>query len=580
MKKIFSFLFVALFSVSMWADASYTVVGSDAAIFGTTYDPSNTANDMTLNGIYVLLKNNVTLAQTTGDWPGYKICQDHGWTKTFPQDGNSYYEVTAAGNYNVVFSFNLSDETYTISLVPTSVEYQTLYFVNKDNWEDVRLYAWAGESNKYMVWPGEKMTKTGNKINEMDIYSYSVPATYNKVIFSNGGSDELPYETWTDATPYYYNGTWYASIDDIDDEVNTKYFITGDANLVGSEKAWHADAIRVKADSYTLENLAAGKVYKLAVSLDGTWDEGKVKKFRNLTEYEAGQYTDNDLNILFSMAEAGNVTVTYTNSVFTVEGNFDLPAVTLKGNRLPEPSKAMTTNTVAQTASATFTLPDEYVGEGKYYSFLVAFSNLDQRCKNYTFNRDYDYTDNILSKGDSLSFRADFAGSYTITWNYATNGVTVVFAPIPVARYYVAGDLTDWSDTTKMARMVESEGVWSAGVTLNASSNYQFKIHRWQGPYQAIYGAHDAVNSMTSSNCTDWKLSSPGENINLATSNAGQYTFKFTPTDNNDLDVVYPNATAIDNTAEDVKAIKRIENGQLVIIKNGVKYNALGAEVK
>ncbi len=38
--------------------------------------------------------------------------------------------------------------------------------------------------------------------------------------------------------------------------------------------------------------------------------------------------------------------------------------------------------------------------------------------------------------------------------------------------------------------------------------------------------------------------------------------------------------TAIDNTEAEVKAVKRIVNGQLVIEKNGVKYNAQGAVVK
>ena len=38
--------------------------------------------------------------------------------------------------------------------------------------------------------------------------------------------------------------------------------------------------------------------------------------------------------------------------------------------------------------------------------------------------------------------------------------------------------------------------------------------------------------------------------------------------------------TAIDNTEVGVKAVKMIENGQLVIIKNGVKYNAQGTIVK
>ena len=36
---------------------------------------------------------------------------------------------------------------------------------------------------------------------------------------------------------------------------------------------------------------------------------------------------------------------------------------------------------------------------------------------------------------------------------------------------------------------------------------------------------------------------------------------------------------AIENTNADVKTVKTFENGQLVIIKNGVKYNALGVEL-
>ena len=36
----------------------------------------------------------------------------------------------------------------------------------------------------------------------------------------------------------------------------------------------------------------------------------------------------------------------------------------------------------------------------------------------------------------------------------------------------------------------------------------------------------------------------------------------------------------IENTMTDEKATKRLENGQVVIIRNGVKYNAIGAEVK
>lgn len=42
----------------------------------------------------------------------------------------------------------------------------------------------------------------------------------------------------------------------------------------------------------------------------------------------------------------------------------------------------------------------------------------------------------------------------------------------------------------------------------------------------------------------------------------------------------YVGQTAVDNVNADVKAVKTIQNGQIVIEKNGVKYNMLGTEIK
>ena len=44
--------------------------------------------------------------------------------------------------------------------------------------------------------------------------------------------------------------------------------------------------------------------------------------------------------------------------------------------------------------------------------------------------------------------------------------------------------------------------------------------------------------------------------------------------------VIVDDEQAIGNVAGENKAVKRIENGQVVIIRNGVRYNALGAEMK
>ncbi len=104
-------------------------------------------------------------------------------------------------------------------------------------------------------------------------------------------------------------------------EAPAKFYITGNEALLG-EKAWNPAAIKVTEDSYTFENLAAGD-YKLKVTLDGTWNDGMVKGFDALTqEDKAGLTADKDNNICFTLAEAGNVTVTYTPETFTVTGNF------------------------------------------------------------------------------------------------------------------------------------------------------------------------------------------------------------------------------------------------------------------
>lgn len=65
---------------------------------------------------------------------------------------------------------------------------------------------------------------------------------------------------------------------------------------------------------------------------------------------------------------------------------------------------------------------------------------------------------------------------------------------------------------------------------------------------------------------------------------AGQKDIYFVPVWQNDWNgyiwVADASTTAVKHAAAEVKAVKMMENGQLVIIKNGVKYNALGAELR
>ena len=108
-----------------------------------------------------------------------------------------------------------------------------------------------------------------------------------------------------------------------------KYYATGDSALVvdggfGIGKKWKSDAIPVYKDTLVLEGLKANQEYKLKVTVDGTWET--AKGYSHLTTLSNGLSVDGDNNIIFTLTDAGNVTVVYNSEVFKVLGSFKEPA--------------------------------------------------------------------------------------------------------------------------------------------------------------------------------------------------------------------------------------------------------------
>lgn len=98
--------------------ATWTVAGEPAALFGTTWAPTNTDNDMieTSNGILTWSKENVTLSQGTVK---FKVVKNHSWDVAYP---SSDYELSipSNGTYNVTITFNSS--THAIDATATAVQ--------------------------------------------------------------------------------------------------------------------------------------------------------------------------------------------------------------------------------------------------------------------------------------------------------------------------------------------------------------------------------------------------------------------------------------------------------------------------
>ena len=110
---------VADYTVVDSGDHTYTVAGSDETLFGTTWDPANTANQMTYDEATGLWTISYTNSGTSSICPNFKVCQDGGWTKCWgglaagQQYDNAYIDIPAGKTLTITFNA----ETETITLI-------------------------------------------------------------------------------------------------------------------------------------------------------------------------------------------------------------------------------------------------------------------------------------------------------------------------------------------------------------------------------------------------------------------------------------------------------------------------------
>ena len=106
MKKIFTLIALTLgLATTAVAQDTWTVAGTSAALNGTAdWDPTNTENDMTLqgDGTYQLVVTNCTL-ESTATYQ-FKVCKNHAWTTAYPSS-NKTFNVSETAVYTVTYTF-------------------------------------------------------------------------------------------------------------------------------------------------------------------------------------------------------------------------------------------------------------------------------------------------------------------------------------------------------------------------------------------------------------------------------------------------------------------------------------------
>lgn len=156
--------------------------------------------------------------------------------------------------------------------------------------------------------------------------------------------------------------------------------------------------------------------------------------------------------------------------------------------------------------------------------------------------------------------------------------VAALVAPDPLATdVYLVGQMNDWSTTAnEFKKDAEDATIASLTLTLEEKTTYEFKVMR-EGDWTSCEDNLDIKETVSELQFS----SSVDANCKLTTTVKGDYVFTW-EISTSKLSITYPASTptALDNIVTSKTPVKVIENGQLFVIKNGVKYNVLGAIVK
>jgi|GEM_PF-319851 len=149
-----------------------------------------------------------------GAWPGTAMTANGSWNQITIPDSCA----------NIIFSNNGAGQTADLSTCASTPYYYNGSWYATDPTAGsgsgsggtgsmtiyaqgfTHAYAWDSNQNALIgAWPGTAMTANGNW------YEVTIPDSCANVIFSNNGSNQTADLSTCASTPYYYNGSWYAS---------------------------------------------------------------------------------------------------------------------------------------------------------------------------------------------------------------------------------------------------------------------------------------------------------------------------------------------------------------------------------
>ncbi len=269
-----------------------------------------------------------------------------------------------------------------------------------------------------------------------------------------------------------------------------KFYITGNEDIVGEgNPTWGKNGALESFSDTLVMNLAAGfHKFKLITPAE-QW-----LGMEALTDTAYGLFTDDDTNICFNIAEAGEVTVIYNATEFKVEGDFYIAPVAnyyLIGDSAFVVDAGATAEK-AWTPDAIASFKDTTVLNLKAGVDYIMRLSLNGTWENHRdFRHLTDTAAGLIELPDefgnhSIGFSLAEAGDVTIIYIPATNEQPEVFklignfyvAPAPDPTVAVMGSMNEWAAEIPFVlsddKTYASLTVGAAGITENNDQNMVF----------------------------------------------------------------------------------------------------------
>lgn len=477
---------------------------------------------------YVGFENSLTLE----DYVSIANVENASLSFYIKKDNDPYSAIVSphtfdeVGTYPITYTLkaeangdNLS-EAISVEQDITVYQQYTVYFINKPDWANPVAYMWVKDSSptiKNANWPGTTMNLTNSKTEEHEysVYAYTTyHGLYNRIIFSNNGSNQTSDITIDDSKPYYYDGTWYATLAECD-PAQSVTFTDFPTNIVKGTEL-----------SFNIITSGIDNISSIYYIKQGDGDYTSIAPY----------YTFND---------EGTYPLTYTVKVEVTGSNTSSPIVREKDITVNLPMTIYFVNADEWTNIHAYLWLNSdnsiknanWPGEDMTLTSSTTITN-NYPVYSYTFAQNT-YDRLIFNNGGNgkqtgdLNFDAATPYYYKGDW-YAT--LEECDVPNLNTEFYLVGSIMGWSSTDyRFVKATLDATEASTTVSINEYSNITFKLKEageWRGGNNNPEITKDA-NTVTIKNGN-------GDNIRLTPYAAGDYIFTLKLDDSRLLTVTYP----------------------------------------